>query len=102
MQTVTLQATPTQSIKSVLGGQNCSISLSQKDQGLFVSIEVDAVPIVTAVIARDAVPLICRDYVGFSGNLLFVDTQGADDPLSAGLGSRWQLVYLTVDEYALI
>lgn len=102
MQTVPLQPTPAQSIKSVLGGQNCRIVLSQKSQGLFVDIEVDSVRIVSGVVARDAVPLVCREYTGFAGNLLFIDTQGSADPLSDGLGSRWQLVYLTADEYALI
>lgn len=101
MQTVPLQQTPAQSIKSVLGGQNCRISLSQKPQGLFFDLEVDSVPIVSSVIARDAVALVCREYEGFKGNLLFIDTHGSADPLSSGLGSRWQLVYLTADEYAL-
>lgn len=102
MQTVPLQATPAQSIKSVLGGQNCRIILSQKPQGMFFDLEVDSVRIVSSIIARDAVPLVCREYEGFRGNLLFIDTQGGDDPLSSGLGSRWQLVYLTADEYALV
>lgn len=102
MQTVTLQPIPAQAVKVVLGGQNCTITLRQKVQGLFVDIDVDGSRVVSSVIARDAVPLACREYAGMLGNLLFIDTQGANDPTADGLGSRFQLVYLTAAEYALI
>lgn len=102
MQTVPLQPVPSQSTKVVLGGQNCQLLINQKPQGVFVDITSDDVDIVTGVISRDAVPLVCREYIGFAGNLLFIDTQGSDDPAYAGLGGRWTLVYLTAEEYALI
>ena len=102
MQTVPLQPVPAQVSKVVLGGQNCQINIYQKPQGVFVDINVDGVDIVVGVIARDAVPLVCREYAGFVGNLIFIDTQGGDDPSYEGLGDRWTLVYLTAEEYALI
>ena len=102
MQTVPLQPVPSQSTKVVLGGQNCQILIYQKPQGCFVDINADGVDIVVGIIARDAVPLVCREYVGFVGNLLFIDTQGNADPSYDGLGSRWSLVYLTAEENALI
>ena len=92
MQTVPLQPVPSQSTKVVLGGQNCQILIYQKPQGCFVDINADGVDIVVGIIGRDAVPLVCREYVGFIGNLLFIDTQGGDDPSYEGLGSRWSLV----------
>lgn len=102
MQTVPLQPVPSQSTKVVLGGQNCQILIYQKPQGCFVDINADGVDIVVGIIARDAVPLVCREYAGFVGNLLFIDTQGGADPSYDGLGARWSLVYLTAEEYALI
>lgn len=102
MQSVPLQPVPVQSLKVVLGGQNCQILISQKPQGVFVDLNLSGVNIVASVIARDAVPLVCREYAGFIGNLLFVDTQGSADPEYSGLGTRFALVYLTADEYALI
>ena len=102
MQTVPLQPVPSQSTKVVLGGQNCQILIYQKPQGCLVDINADGVDIVVGIIGRDAVPLVCREYTGFIGNLLFIDTQGSDDPSYDGLGSRWSLVYLTAEEYALI
>ena len=102
MQEIPLQAVPSQSTKVVLGGQNCQILVYQKPQGVFVDINADGVDISVGTIARDAVPLVCRDYVGFSGNILFIDTQGKDDPNYEGFGTRFSLVYLTAEEYALI
>ena len=102
MQSVPLQPVPSQSTKVVLGGQNCQILVYQKPQGVFVDINADGVDIVVGIIGRDAVPLVCREYAGFAGNLLFIDSQGSDDPSYAGLGDRFSLVYLTAEEYALI
>ncbi len=102
MQNVPLQPVPSQSTKVVLGGQNCQILIYQKPQGCFVDINADGVDVVVGIIARDAVPLVCREYTGFIGNLLFIDTQGSSDPSYEGLGSRWSLVYLTVEENALV
>lgn len=47
-------------------------------------------------------PLVSREYAGFSGNLLFIDTQGDKDPDYLSLGSRYSLVYLTAAENDLI
>ena len=102
MQTVPLQPVPSQSTKVVLGGQNCQILVYQKPQGCFVDINADGVDISVGIIARDAVPLISREYAGFSGNLLFIDSQGSADPSYEGFGDRFALVYLTAEEYALI
>ena len=102
MQQIPLQPIPSQSTKVVLGGQNCQLLVYQKPQGVFVDINADGVDIVVGVIARDAVPPVCRDYMDFIGNLLYIDTQGNTDPSYDGLGSRFNLVYLTAEEYALI
>jgi len=102
MQEIPRQAAPSQSVKVVLADQNCQLLIQQKPQGLFVDLSVDGTNIVTSVIARDAVPLVCREYAGFSGNLLFIDTQGSLDPEYTGLGTRYSLVYLTADENDLL
>jgi len=34
-------------------------------------------------------------YTGFVGQLMFVDTQGFDDPISSGFGTRFQLQWLS-------
>lgn len=102
MQTIPIQPIPSQTVQANLGGQNVTINIYQKDENVFVDVIADAVTTVTAVIARDAVPIVCIGYLGFIGNLMFIDTQGANDPQYSGMGTRWQLVYLTADEYAIV
>jgi hypothetical protein len=48
------------------------------------------------VLCRDLVYLVREAYLGFTGDLTFIDAEGADDPQYSGLGSRWQLVYIEV------
>lgn len=100
MNVIPIQPVASQMVKSVLDGQNFQIGIHQKDQGIFVDVNVDGVDIVVSVIARDAVPIVCRDYAGMDGNLVFIDTQGNSDPIYTGLGTRFALVYLTAAEYA--
>lgn len=102
MLTVPLQPIPAQVTKVILGGQNCQINIYQKPQGVFVDITADDVDIIVGTIARDIAPLVSREYTGFIGNLFFIDTQGNSDPEYSGLGSRFSLVYVTAEEYALI
>ncbi len=42
-------------------------------------------------------PINSRAYLGFIGDLLFIDTQGTSDPDYTGLGTRYFLVYVPVD-----
>lgn len=102
MQTIPLQSQPSQILKAVLGGQNCQIFVYQKPQGVYVDVVANGIDIVIGVIAEDANIIICREYIGFQGNLMFIDTQGSADPDYLGMGSRWQLVYLTAEENALL
>ncbi len=41
-------------------------------------------------------------YLGFSGDLAVVDTQGASDPVYTGLGTRYQMVYLAPADLAAL
>lgn len=99
---VPLQPIASQTAKVILGGQNCQLNLTQKPQGIFVDVLVNGAPIVSAVIARDMAPIVCRKYTGFIGNLLFIDTQGGDQPEYTGLNSRFKLLYLSDSEYAIL
>lgn len=101
-QQISTQPVPSQILSVVLGGQNCQIAIYQKTQGLFVDLNVNGLDISTAVIAHDVVPLVPTDYLGFVGQLIFTDTQGNSDPTYDGLGSRYQLVYLTDVEAASV
>lgn len=99
MDVVPLVATPNQTLKIVLGDQNCQINVNQKEQGLFVDLLLAGVAVVSSIVARESDPIVCRPYAGFQGNLVIIDTQGSDDPRYTGLGTRWQMIYFTSAEY---
>jgi hypothetical protein len=96
---IPLIAEPSQTVKIVLNGQNIQISVYTKDSGLFVDINSNGTDIVVAVLALNGVPIICREYMGFLGNMIFIDTQGSNDPTYDALGSRYQLIYMDQTEY---
>ena len=102
MLTISTQPIASQVIRTVIGAQNFQIFIYQKSVGMFVDVSVNGEVIVAGIIARDAVPIVCRTYTGVIGNLLFTDTQGYSDPVYGELGSRYVLIYLTDAEYALI
>lgn len=99
---VPLQSVPSQQLQIVLGGQNCQIAVYLLGAFLFVDVNVNGADISTAVLAMNMVPLVPTVYLGFAGNLVFLDTQGNSDPTYDGLGARYQLLYLTESDYALL
>lgn len=105
-QQVPLAAVPAQTLSIILGGQNCQLSVYQKSTGLYLDLALGGVPILTAMICRNAARLLLdREYLGFVGDFMFIDTQAPSlftgtDPVFSGLGAQYQLVYLTGAEIA--
>lgn len=98
MQIIPIQAAPAQSVKANLNGQNCRLLIQQKLYGVFLDLYVDEALLVGGAICQDRNRIVRSAYLGFSGDLMFQDTMGIDDPTVDGLGSRFQLVYLTPNE----
>src|SRR4051812_45094996 len=106
MQSVPLQAVPYQKIKTTLDSQIVEIDIRQLRYGLFIYITVNSVLEIGAVICQNLNRIIrsayLNDNAGFAGDFVFNDTQGSSDPDYTGLGSRFQLLYLTADELAAL
>lgn len=98
MQIIPLQATPSQQVTALLGGQYVQIDVKQRRTGLFATVYLDDALVVANVICQDRNRLVRSTYLGFAGDLAFVDMRGADDPTYDGLGDRFQLVYLPPGE----
>lgn len=98
MLTIPLQATPSQSLSAVLGGQNCQINVYQKSTGMYLDLYVSNSPIITATICLDRVRMVRETYLGFIGDLAFADTQGVSDPVYTGLGTQYVLLYLEASD----
>ena len=96
MQVIPLTPVASQSFSVQLNNQNCIINLYQKSTGLFIDLTVDATVIVESMICLNAVGIVREEYLGFDGQLVFIDTIGTNDPEYTGLGSRYILTYWTV------
>lgn len=94
MQIVPLTAVASQSFSVQLGAQQCQMNLYQKaEYGLFMDLFLNGTQILSAMLCLDRVGLVRQAYLGFTGQLAFVDTQGTTDPYYTGLGSRYILTY---------
>jgi len=95
IETIPITAVSAQTFTIQLGTQSCLINLYQKNTGLFFDMTVNNTPCVNSVICLNLVGLVREAYYGFTGQLAFVDTQGTSDPTYDGLGTRYQLVYVS-------
>ena len=100
MQEISLQSVASQQTKVVLDGQSCVISVYVKNQCMFFDLAVNGTQIAYAVQCKNQVSLVPTSYLGFTGWLVFYDTQGSDDPVYTGLGSRWVLLSLDAADKA--
>ena len=104
MMFVPLAAVPSQTLSTLLGGQNAQITVFTLTTGLYFSLVFNDQPIVTTRICRNFALLINQNYSAFQGDFCFVDTQpsipGGSDPIYTGLGARWQLLYLAPSDFA--
>lgn len=95
---IPLQPIPSQVIVSLLASQSCKIAVYQKNTGMFVDIYVNDALVIGGVIAEDRNRIVRSLYLGFNGDLAFIDIQGTADPEYTGLGTRYVLAYLSADE----
>lgn len=92
-QTIPLTTVASQSFTTLLGSQQCSITVYQLSTGLYCDIVASNNTIVNTMLCLNLVGLVREAYLGFTGQLFFYDTQGTSDPYFSGLGTRYQLVY---------
>lgn len=109
-QEVPLSAVGSQTLSINLGGQACLIALNTyglgDDAHLYFSLSVGSTPIVTNRVCRNLQNILSdAGYRGFQGGFMFVDNQGdietGQDPQADGLGTRYELLYLTAAEVAV-
>lgn len=103
MQIIPLQAVASQQLSVLLEQQDCQISVYQKSTGLFFDLFADGVEIISGVICQNLNLIVRSLYLGFNGDLVFMDNQNGNiDPDYTQIGSRFSLVYLTVDDLAAL
>ena len=102
MVTIPLQSVPSQSLRVMLNGQLCEISIYTLSTGLYLDLDVLGVNIISGQLCVDRAYLVRDAYLGFIGDLSFVDTQSETDPVYTGLGTQYQLVYFLPSEIPVI
>lgn len=99
MQSIPLQAKPSQTIQVTLGDQITQINVYQLRSGLYCDVSVSGLgTIIAGVICQNINRIVRSLYLGFKGDLVFWDSQGDSDPDYTGLGGRFQLVWVTPDD----
>ena len=91
--TIPLRPVADQQFDIVMNKQPCTLRLYQRRGAVYLDLYLRGRYILTGVLCRDRGYLIDNDYLGFSGNLFFVDQRGEQDPQYDGLGDRWLLMY---------
>lgn len=96
---VPIAAKPAQTVACRLANQNVSLTIRQRSTGLIVDVYLDDALVIGGVVAHDRNKIVRDTYLGFIGDLYFLDTQGSDDPsYSGGLGTRFLLCYLEITD----
>lgn len=90
---IPLVAVPSQTLATQLGQQSCRIAVFQKSTGLYLNLYAGGKAIALGVLCRDRVWLVRDAYLGFTGDLCFIDTRGTQDPDYTGLADRFELVW---------
>lgn len=85
---------PAQTVSIALGGQQCTINLRTSNGSLYCDLYVGSTLIIAGVLCLNLNPIVIDAYLGFIGDLSFYDTQGTSDPVSPGLGTRYELWYI--------
>lgn len=98
MRVIALQAVASQVLTVQLADQVCQITIRQKALGLFLDLAVNNTTIVAGVICQNLNKIVRSIYLGFTGDLCFIDLQGTEDPVYTGLGSRFVLAYLETSD----
>ncbi|CNF26928.1 Uncharacterised protein [Yersinia nurmii] len=94
MMTVSIEPMKSQEFSVQLSGQQCNIRLIQRTSAIYMDLTVDGNPIMQGVPCYFGNRMVRYSYLGFKGDLLFLDSVGQNDPQWEGLGSRFQLFYL--------
>lgn len=98
MITVSIEPVEEQTVNVTLNNQPCSIRLVQRESAIYMDLSLRGNPILQGVPCWYANKIVRYSYLGFSGDLVFLDTEGSEDPYYSQLGSRFKLFYLTEAE----
>ncbi|HGK4675255.1 TPA: hypothetical protein ACJ2WV_004556 [Kluyvera georgiana] len=98
MQTIAIEPKKSQSLSITLAGQLCIIRLIQRESFIYMDLTVNGNPIMQGVPCLYGNKMVGYSYLGFKGDLVFLDNEGQSDPAYDGLGGRHILYYIEESE----
>jgi hypothetical protein len=114
MLVIPITAVASQTRQFVVGGQNCQMSIYTNDgfdysdptlsipkQYIAIDFAYNGIQVTNTQNCVNLARLLKnRQYLGFIGDFMFVDTEDDQDPQYTGLGTRWVLLYLEAADLA--
>ena len=101
MLVIPVQAVPSQTLQTTVGGQDCTLNINQLDQyGLFMDVLVNGDVICQGIICENANLIVRYAYLGFIGDFAWFDTYAGvtetqpSNPVYTGIGAQYVLMYL--------
>lgn len=96
---IPLRAVPAQTVDVILGEQFATLTLRQLATGLYMDVQVSGNEVVGLVKCQNLNRIVRNSYLGFIGDLVFVDNSGengqpSQDPYFTGLDGQFTLIYL--------
>ena len=98
MLTISIEPQKSQSISVSLAGQKCVIRMIQRESFIYMDLTVNDNPIMQGVPCLYGNKMVGYSYLGFKGDLVFLDSDGQQDPHWDGLGNRHILYYIEESE----
>ncbi len=90
---IPLNAVAFQSVQVPLSGQQFQLDIQQRSTGLYVTISMNGIMIISGVLCQDRTWIVRRASYGLPGDFTFLDTLGETDPMYSGLGAQYLLFY---------
>lgn len=94
------QPLPNQTIQASLNNQSTQLNIYQTQYQMVMDVLLNGTAIVQGQPCQNLNLIVRLEYLGFQGDFTWLDTQGTDDPIYTGIGTRFLLVYLTPTDIA--
>jgi hypothetical protein len=98
MRTIPLSPIPAQTLRVILGGQDCDLAVYWRQERLYLDLAVGAAVVCRGAICQNGANILQGPSRFFRGSLHFFDTEGRRPPHFEGLNERFFLVYADEDE----
>lgn len=95
---IPLNTVPSQSLRVVLGGQNCELKIYYRFGSMYMDITCNNSLVQSGAVCRNRASVVQVANTIFTGSLHFVDILGETEPIYTGFADRYSLLYVGADE----